>query len=164
MSDVIVDLLLPDTFPNTQELVQDIAPIASLPMYDDEVILWHGDRNKARGYRKGFRTIEQQTGINFKRTRKESRAEISVKRGDPGQIFWTGVAQWSSSDPVWRLTVREGKGRQSTIIHEISHALGMDHPESHSRTTDTIMSYNRDKTIEKLFPRDIDILTGLYLG
>jgi len=144
---------------DSEPLVGYFAGAASLPMYDDEVIRWYSDDKDTR---KACRHIEEVTGINFKRTRDIDKAEIISERGNPGNRLWTGVAKWSSDDPVWRITVRKNKKYQSTVLHELAHALGMDHPENHWKDRDTIMSYKRDKTITKLFPKDIDILTGLY--
>lgn len=159
MEDFIVNLPGIEETPQP-ELVGYFAPYASLPMYEDEVIKWYGND---RFSRRATRHIEKRTGINFEKTRDITEAEIISKRGYPGQPTWSGVSKWSSDDPVWRIKVRRGKAYMSTMLHEFCHALGMDHPENHSTTTDTIMSYNRDRTRNRLFPKDIDILTGLYI-
>ena len=143
-----------------QELVGSFAPIASLPMYEDKAIKWFAND---RCSRKAARHIERKTGINFERTRDISEAEIISRRGYPGNPLWAGVAAWAEDDPVWRLKTRRGKKYMSTVLHEFCHALGMDHPYNHSETRDTIMSYNRDRSRAKLYPKDIDILTGLYI-
>ena len=132
---------------------------ASLPMYEDGVIRWYADDKESK---RGFRYIEKVTGINFRRTRNIDIAEIVSERGPIDNPLVSGLAEWRSDDPVWRLTVREGKRFRSTVLHEICHALGMDHPEDHRVETDTIMSYKRDKDIKGIYPKDIDILTGLY--
>ena len=143
-----------------KELVGSFAQTASIPMYEDEVIKWYGDD---RGSRRAARHIEKKTGINLERTTDISEAEIISRRGYPGQPTWFGVAIWNEDNPVWNLKTRRGKEYMSTVLHEFCHALGMDHPYNHSKTSDTIMSYNRDRSRSKLFPKDIDILTGLYI-
>ena len=130
-------------------------------MYDDEVIRWYADD---RGSKRAFKHIERVTGIDFKRTRKLEKAEIISERGYTGNPVWSGVARWSEDDPVWRLTIREGAKYQSTILHEVCHALGMDHPEDHDANRDTIMSYKRNRSYKKIYPRDVDVLTNLYFG
>jgi hypothetical protein len=157
-----IDIVIPGIVLNdSDDLIGEWAPVASLPMYDDQVIRWYADD---RGSRRSFKHIERETGINFKRTKNIDKAEIISDRGYTGNPTWSGVAKWSSDDPVWKLTTRKGGKYRSTILHEICHALGMTHPENHAANTDTIMSYNRDRSIKKLFPRDIDILTGLYIN
>ena len=100
------------------------------------------------------------------RTKDINKAEIISERGDTGNENWVGVASWTNEEKVWRLCVKEGTGKKlkSTMVHEFAHALGMAHPENHWTTTDTVMSYGRNKKKNPgLYPRDIDILTGLYI-
>ena len=158
MEDVVI--YLPGINDEGDGLVGYFAEHCSLPMYDDGTIYWHtNDRQTKRA----FRSIEKQTGINFKQTRDINKAEIIAERGPLDNPLMTGCAEWRSDDPVWRVKVREGKKHWSTILHEICHTLGMTHPEDHAAETDTIMSYKRDKSRKKLYQKDIDVLTGLYI-
>jgi len=140
---------------------------ASLPMMDDGKIRWHSE-GKSKFLKNTFKKLEEENiGLDFKRTRKEEKAEIVIDKTREdilGRPSVRGVARWSSDDPVWRVTTKKGiKHRKSTVVHEIGHALGMAHPENHEKETDTIMSYNRDLSLRYFTDRDIDCLTGIYL-
>ena len=140
---------------------------ASLPMMDDGKIRWYSE-GKSKFLRKTFRKLEEENiGLDFKRTRKEHKAEIVIDKTREdllGKPSVRGLARWSPDDPVWRLTTKKGiEHRKSTVVHEIGHALGLTHPENHARETDTIMSYNRDLSLRYFTDKDIDCLTGIYL-
>ena len=158
MDDVVVNIDYIDTA-DQQPLVGYWAQQASLPMYDDGVIRWYASDQASR---RAAKHIEKVTGIDLRRTRNINKAEIISVRKSPDNPSHSGLATWSSNDPVWRLTSRKGRWYRSTVLHEFCHALGMDHPPDHAAERDTIMSYSRDKSIAKLYPKDIDVLTGLY--
>ena len=140
---------------------------ASKPMMDDGKIKWYCP-GKGKFFKKLVRKLEgEDIGLDFKRTRKEHRAEIVYKKTKDileDNPFMRGVAKWSPDDPVWRLNVRKDvTDKKSTIVHELGHALGLGHPENHAAETDTIMSYNRDFSLRYFTPKDIDYLTGMYI-
>ena len=140
---------------------------ASKPMMDDGKIKWYCP-GKGKFFKKVVRKLENEDiGLDFKRTRKENRAEIIYKKKKgiiDDNYFLRGVAKWRSDDPVWRLTVRKDvTDKKSTVVHELGHALGLAHPKNHAAETDTIMSYNRDFSLRYFTPKDIDYLTGMYI-
>ena len=74
-----------------------------------------------------------------------------------------GLASWKPSDKVWKLKTKIGKQFDSTVIHELGHALGLDHPESHDTTKNTVMSYSRDRAINRFYYKDLDVLNTIYI-
>ena len=132
----------------------------SLPMMDDGTITWYTERNG--GFlRKLFNQLEEDVpSLNFKKVRNPDDAEIDIYRTNDLPKNWLGVARGMPSD--WTLEIRKGRKHMSTIVHEIGHALGLDHPESHWDDRDSIMSYYRDRSIASFYPKDIDELTGLW--
>ena len=147
------------------ELIADWMGYASIPMYDDGVITWWA--NKKSDY---FPTLvdelEKDLGINFERVESAKDAEIRSKRvksiaSTSGAVL--GNARWSPENRVWKLKTRIGDQYDSTVIHELGHALGLGHPVDHAATTNTAMSYNRDRSIKRFFYKDLDIFNTIYI-
>lgn len=147
------------------ELIADWMGYASIPMYDDGVITWWA--NKKSDYLPTLvDELEKDLGINFERVELKRDAEIRSKRvksvkGLYGNIL--GNASWHPADGIWKLKTVIGDQYDSTVIHELGHALGLGHPENHAATTNTVMSYNRDRSIKRFFYKDLDIFNTIYI-
>ena len=144
------------------EIIAPWAEFASLPMYQDEEITWWS-RNKSSFLEKTIIQLEIDTGINFERVSKKKKAEIrhkTVKKFD--DPFQTGNAYWHPNNPVWLLKTKKGKKHRSTQIHELGHALGLQHPDNHNANTDTVMSYARDRKKKEFFERDVRAITRIF--
>ena len=166
MDEVIVTLPLNfDLKIDHEELLAYWSGFASKPMMDDGRIGWY-KKGKAKFVKKVLNRLEEDVeGLEFKRIKNPEVAEIVIQGTNYFQdnYFKLGEARWSPYDPRWILTIKRGfENRRSTIVHEIGHALGLGHPENHKKERDTIMSYYRDKSSRYFFPKDIDILTGIY--
>lgn len=144
------------------EIVGPWAGYACLPMMEDDVITWWG-KGKSSFLERSLEALEDDTNLNFERVDSKRGAEIRCKRvrkfKDKTQI---GNAYWHPDNPIWRLKVKKGKNNRSTLLHEFGHSLGLMHPKNHWNTHDTIMSYGRDRSIHKWFPRDIAALSEIY--
>lgn len=150
------------------ELISPWMGYASIPMYDDGVITWWANK-KSDYIGTALYELEQDLGINFERVESKKDAEIRHKRVkeiwnggfSSGNVL--GLASWKPSDKVWKLKTKIGKQFDSTVIHELGHALGLDHPESHDTTKNTVMSYNRDRAINRFYYKDLDVLNAIYI-
>tara|TARA_Y100000401_G_C8320099_1_gene224771 strand:- start:766 stop:1368 length:603 start_codon:yes stop_codon:yes gene_type:complete len=148
------------------ELIAPWMGYASIPMYDDEVITWWANK-KSTYFPKVVDELEKDLGINFERVDLKRDAEIRHKRVKKINGYFSttlGQAQWHPSDRIWKLKTRQGEEYNSTVIHELGHALGLGHPQDHQATTNTVMSYGRDRTIQRFFYRDLDIFNNIYIN
>jgi len=144
------------------EIIAPWAEFASLPMYDDNEITWY-TRGKATFMENKLEELESEIEVNFRRVKKKRKAEIRYRKvrsfDNPYQL---GNAYWHPDDPVWRLKIKRGKENRSTQLHEFGHALGLGHPNDHYASTDTIMSYARDRTIHDFFERDKNAIKRIF--
>ena len=162
MSDVLVDI--PGQIVENDGLVADWVEYASLPMADDGVIYWYRESGPIRFIKKTYKRLKKDIDVKFRRTYNPDQAEIYHSVVDEyDNKFQSGEASWTSDEKMWRVSAkRTYQHKKGTIVHEIGHALGLAHPDNHSNERDTIMSYNRDRSMRYFTPKDIDFLTGIY--
>ena len=130
--------------------------------YDDGIITYKAPRRS--DFHKAFRKLERTLGIDTKMVRKRGKADIVCLWGDPGP-GWAGVCKFERTKRGRKystIVVEDGNWyTQSTVVHEIGHALGLAHPNDHSRT-DTIMSYGAPGDLPWFTRLDRKVLDYLY--
>ena len=131
-------------------------------LYDDGVITYKAPKGF---YRRAFSKLERKLGIETRRVRKEERADIICKYKEislPYAGWHFRRYDFERDREFSQIEVKPNKYyTKSTIIHEIGHALGLGHPENHSRT-DTIMSYGADRNLKWFTEYDCKVLNYLY--
>lgn len=135
---------------------------ASIPMMDDGVITWHSKREEPH-LEKSMLQLERRSTLEFEQVDRRRDAEIIIKQvkesDDPN---WLGNAQWSNiTKKLWVISVLKG-GEPSTVVHELGHALGLDHPQDHKKNTKTMMSYARNKRRTKFWEQDLILINSIY--
>ncbi|MAP25213.1 MAG: hypothetical protein CMM87_06780 [Rickettsiales bacterium] len=145
-----------------ENLIGEWVDVASIPMLEDGVITWHSKRDIPY-LQQSIDQLERRCDLDFERVKRKKWADIVVKQVKkekrPG---WLGQAEWSADTNYrWELSVLR-KGKPSTIVHELGHALGLDHPEDHLANRKTIMSYARDFNRTKYWRQDLVNIDEIY--
>ena len=146
-----------------ENLIADWVEYASLPMMSDGVITWHA-KGKEALLSDAMSIIEVRCDLNFERVNKRRDAEIHVIRMKKLiKGAYAGSASWGKDTNYrWKLRSVRKPEYASTIIHELGHALGLQHPEDHSKNKKTIMSYERNPNKYSFMRQDFVNVNEIY--
>ena len=147
-----------------ESLIADWHQFASLSMLDDGVITWFAKKEEPLAVA-AFNQFERRCDVDVRRVRRRRNADIRiVRRNELIDGYSAGRANWSKATGFrWKIEVLQGYKRYETaVVHEIGHALGLDHPVDHAANTKTMMSYQRDYDRERWYKQDIVNFNEIY--
>ena len=152
---------------NNHDLYLKNANILAQNYMEDGVITYTVSDYRDQGPGKVGKTLqrlEDETGINFERVDPiTGQAEIELQYVDDVVIdnnAYAGVAYVSPRYGMSYIEIDQDVWHwQGTMVHEIGHALGLEHDHS---TTESIMSYNRDYGSTWFQEQDLAAISHLY--
>ena len=145
-----------------ENLIGEWVDVASIPMLNDGVITWHSKREMPH-LEQSIAQLERKCDLEFERVNRKRDADIVVKRVKKEKYQgWLGQAEWSSNTNYrWELSLLR-KGEPSTAVHELGHALGLEHPQDHLANRKTIMSYARNFSRTRYWRQDLVNIDEIY--
>jgi len=113
-----------------------------------------------------FNRIDDLIAIDFELVNynNESLIDIYAVEDDPYELGIGYAYPWDEYVDIEFSVLDDVRENYITIVHEIGHALGLDHPDgdgynSNYDIQDTIMSYNGNPSLEDIWFSDADIYT-----
>ena len=142
-----------------ESLIAEWYDFATLSMLDDGEITWWAKKPEPLAVL-AFDSFEDKCEVNVRRVVKRRNADIKiVRRKNFIDGYASGRASWGKDTKYkWKIEVVneiEGYDTETAVIHEIGHALGLNHPEVHHLNPKTMLSYRRNPHRVKWYKQDI---------
>ena len=138
---------------NFKDLIKSDLSIQN-KMYADGVITVKAPKGH---FKRTLRRLEKDTGLNFEFTRSARKAEINCVYKD--EVTGGVGMSYGSNKGRYRIEAELNHWySDSVVVHEIGHALGLDHVSGR----DSIMSYDRDYNTDYFMPADLHAITHVF--